>query len=147
MTSAACLAACASSARSSATRSFSAASVGRDLVVARARGVQPLAGVAGQRRQPLLDVEVDVLGVDRPGKGAGRDLAPDPRHALLDCGEVLLREDAARGQHPGVRERRRDVMLRQPLVERDGSGKALNLFVDGLREAAGPGLRLLRHNV
>ena len=51
------------------------AQVGRDLVVARARGVQALAGVADQRGEAALDVEVHVLGVERPAEAPGVDLA------------------------------------------------------------------------
>ena len=46
--------------------------VGRDLVVARAAGVQALAGIADQRGQARLDVEVHVLEVERPGERAAR---------------------------------------------------------------------------
>jgi hypothetical protein len=53
------------------------AHVGGHLVVARATGVQPLAGFAHQCRQPLLDVEMDVLEVDRPGERPVRDLGRD----------------------------------------------------------------------
>ena len=50
--------------------------VGGHLVVARTPGVQPLAGVADQRRQPLLDVEMDVLEVDRPRERAAARSRP-----------------------------------------------------------------------
>src|SRR5262249_14990366 len=122
------------------------AQVGRDLVVSRARRVQPLAGIAGERGEALFDVEVHVLGVERPGELAGGDLLADLRQALLDRLQVAPGENAARSQHPRVRQRRRDILLGQPLIERYGSREALDLLVNGLREAAGPGLRLLRHN-
>ncbi len=64
------------------------ADVGGHLVVARAPGVQPLAGVADQRGEPLLDVEVDVLEVARPRELAALDLAADDCHAALDRREV-----------------------------------------------------------
>ena len=49
--------------------------VGRDLVVARAAGVQPLAGVADQLRQPGLDIQVHVFEVELPLE-AGRLRSP-----------------------------------------------------------------------
>jgi hypothetical protein len=48
--------------------------VGGDLVVARAAGVQPLAGVADQLGQAGLDVQVHVLQVELPVEAAGLDL-------------------------------------------------------------------------
>ena len=53
--------------------------VGRDLVVARAGGVQAPARLADQVGQPLLDVEVDVLELGRELERAGRDLGLDLR--------------------------------------------------------------------
>ena len=40
--------------------------VGGDLIVARTAGVQPLAGVADQIGQALLDIQVDVFELDAP---------------------------------------------------------------------------------
>src|SRR4029079_17395372 len=122
--------------------------VGGHLVIARARGMQALAGLAGERGEAFLDVEVDVFGVERPREAARRHLASNLRHALLYGREVAPREDAARGEpagvvwrrgekaaraaRAGVRERRGNVMLRQPTIERYGSREALDLLVDGL---------------
>jgi hypothetical protein len=55
------------------------AEVGRDLVVAAARGVQAAAGLADVFGEPRLDVHVDVLerGVER--EAAGLDLVRDRR--------------------------------------------------------------------
>src|SRR3954468_24946513 len=109
--------------------------------------MQPFACLADQRREALFYIEMDVLGVERPLELAARDLACDRPEAPLNGCEVLFGEDAAGGKHPRGRERRGDVMLRQPLVERYGSREALDLLVDRLSEAAGPGLRLLRHSL
>jgi hypothetical protein len=46
------------------------ANVGGHLVVARAAGMQALAGIADQRCQALLDVQVHVFEVERPDKAA-----------------------------------------------------------------------------
>jgi hypothetical protein len=46
--------------------------------------VQPLSGIADQRGQPLLDVEVHVLEVGRPRKLPALDLCLDRIEAALD---------------------------------------------------------------
>ena len=114
------------------------AHVGGDLVVARAAGVQSLAGIADQRRQALLDVEVDILEVARPDEHAARDLVADLRHAALDVGQVLRAEDAAGGQHARMGERSGDVGFGQALVEVDRRGEALDAFRHRFRKTAGP---------
>ena len=48
--------------------------VKRDLIVARARGVKPLSGVADAFGQDRLDVHVDVLGVGRELDFSGFDV-------------------------------------------------------------------------
>ena len=50
------------------------AEIDRDLIVARARGVQPPGRGADQLGQPRLDVHVDVLELHPEGEGAGRYL-------------------------------------------------------------------------
>ena len=53
------------------------AEIGRDLVVARARGVQPPGGRADQLGEPRLDIEVDVLVLLAEHEPAALDLAAD----------------------------------------------------------------------
>ena len=60
------------------------ANVGGDLVVARAGRVQALAGVADQLGQALLDVEVDILQIQRPLEAAGGDLLTNGCKTTLD---------------------------------------------------------------
>jgi hypothetical protein len=48
--------------------------VGRDLIIARARGVQPPGRGPYQFRQPALDVHVNVFERAAEGKGSGLDL-------------------------------------------------------------------------
>jgi len=114
------------------------AQVGRDLVVTRARGVQPLAGLADDRGQALLDVEMHVLGVERPGKAAAFDLAAHLGEAALDGRKIALRDDAGRREHARMGKRSGDVLLGETLVEADRGAKALYPFVDGLPESARP---------
>ena len=48
--------------------------IGRHLIVARARGVQPPGGRPDQLREPALDVHMDVLERALEGELAGLDL-------------------------------------------------------------------------
>ena len=75
------------------------AHVGRDLVVARAAGVQALAGIAGELHQAGLDVEMHVLELGAPLEGAALDLGGDRREAGLDRAQVGGGDDALRRQH------------------------------------------------
>ena len=119
------------------------AHVGGHLVVARAAGVQPLAGVADELGQPRLDVQVHVLQRELPLERAGLDLGADLRHAALDGGEVVGADDALRGEHLGVRQAAGDVGAPQALVEADAGGVALHQLAHRLGEQRGPGLGLL----
>ena len=67
-------------------------SVGGDLVVARAAGVQPLAGVADQFGQALFDVEVYVFEFELPRELA-LDLFADLLQSALDRREIILGDD------------------------------------------------------
>ena len=60
------------------------ANVGGDLVVARAGRVQALAGVADQLGQALLDVEVNILQIQRPLEATGGDLLTNGCKTTLD---------------------------------------------------------------
>ncbi len=53
------------------------AEIGRDLVVARARGVEPSGNGPDQLAEPRLDIEVDVFVRLAEHKGAALDLAAD----------------------------------------------------------------------
>ena len=70
-------------------------------------------------RQPPLDRHVDVLvavgDCERSVPELGLDL-PEPGQQLIALG---LGDDSARRQHRGVRAGLRDVVRRQPHVERD----------------------------
>jgi hypothetical protein len=117
------------------------------LVVAGARGMQPLPGVADERRQPALDVEMHIFGVERPLEGSGLDLAPHAREPALDRGEVAPRQDAGRGEHARVSERAFDVILGEPPVEGDRCRKALDLLVDRLPESTRPAGLFFWHRI
>jgi hypothetical protein len=114
------------------------ADVGGHLVVARSAGVQALAGVANERGQALLDVEVHILEVDRPFELAGLDFFGDDGHAALDVGQVGGGDDALFGQHAGVGERTADVLAPHALIEIDRGGVAFDEVGNRLGEASGP---------
>ncbi len=119
------------------------ADVGGDLVVARAAGVQALAGVARHGGQARFDVQVHVFQVQLPLERAGFDLLADLRHALLDGGAIGLRDDALLGEHGRVRERALDVEQREALVEEYRGGIALDEVGHRLVKAGGPRFGLL----
>ena len=119
------------------------AHVGRDLVVARAPGVQPLAGIADQRGQTRLDVQVHVLEVELPLEAAGRDLVGDLLQTTPDRGMVVGADDALRRKHLGVGEAAGDVGLPHALVEADARGVALDELAHRLGEQRRPGVGLL----
>ena len=100
--------------------------------------MQPLAGVADQRDQSLFEIEMDIFEIARPGELAALDFAADLLHAALDRLDVGGRQHAGRAEHPGVRERRRDVGIGEALIEIDRCGVQLDELGDRLAEAAGP---------
>ena len=90
-------------------------------------------------RQPPLDVEVDVLVVERPRERAGvrsrRAICARPRSmSARSCAARM----PARREHARVRERAVDVGIGEPAVEADRGGVALDEVGDRLGEAAGP---------
>ena len=133
------------SARSAATMAIDLAAqpqaqVGGHLVVARAAGVQPLAGVADEIGQPLLDVEVHVLELEFPRELASFDLADricaKPRSiAARSSLEMMLR---AR-EHRGMGERPFDIRERQPVVEPHRRGVAQHEVGHRFLESTRPG--------
>ena len=93
--------------------------VGRHLVVARARGVQPPRRLADQLLEPALDVHVHVFQRARELQAAGRDLLQHAVEAGADLPGVVLGDDALGRQHRRMRLRGADVLRRQSLVEAD----------------------------
>ncbi len=114
--------------------------VGGHLVVARAAGVQALAGITDERRQPRLDVQVHVFEFELPLETAGVDIGFDLRQATLDVGRILLRDHALRGEHFGMGQRAGDVGRGQALVEGHAGGVALHQLAHRLAEQRRPGL-------
>ena len=93
--------------------------VGRDLVVARARGVEPPGGLADDLRQAMLDMHVNVFERGILDQLARFDLLGDLAQSAVDRGGILGREDALTGEHRGVGAAGGDILAPQSLVDRD----------------------------
>ena len=103
--------------------------VGRDLVVARAGGVQAAGGEADLVLEVGLDVHVDVFERPREREGPALDLALDLFQAGDDRRDIFLRQDAGLGQHGRMRQRAADILAPELLVEIDGG---IDLLHDGV---------------
>ncbi len=114
--------------------------VGGDLIIARASGVQLLAGIADVRGEGRLHVHVDILQRNRPDELAGID-ARAHRLQPADDGVALGRgQDTLTGQHGGMGDRTLNVVPIQTPIEVDGGGESLHEGIGRRVEAAGPGL-------
>ena len=102
------------------------AHVGCHLVITRASRVQTLAGIAHQRRQALLDIEMHILKIEQPDELAAQNFIFDLRHATADVVQILSVDDIARCQHLRVGERALNVEQREALVKFHRSGKTLH---------------------
>ena len=91
--------------------------VGRDLVVARAPGVDLAADPADDLGQAALDRHVDVLVGRLERELARLELGLDPVEAAEQLAELVVVEDAGRPQGPCVCPRLADVVRSQPPVE------------------------------
>ena len=119
--------------------------VERDLLVARAAGVQAAGGVAYPLHELPLDERVHVLVVARHEvRVAATDLA-NVAQGRADGGGLLG------GEHPGAFERLRprdaslDVVLEQPPVEGERRLEPKDLLVGSTGEAAGPEMLRVGH--
>ena len=112
------------------------AQVSGDLVVARAGGVQLLAGLADQLDQPVLDVHVDVFEAGAPLEVAGIDLALDLPKSLLDPLGFGAGQHADVRQHAAMGDRAADVVAVKPLVEGHRGGEHLDELVGVFENAA-----------
>ena len=114
--------------------------VGRDLVVARARGVQLAADRPGELGDAPLDRRVDVFVGVFEGEHPERQLGLGLFDGFDQVVAVLDRDDPALGEHPDVGAGLLDVLRPQPLVEAQRGVHAPEVGMLGLAEA-GHGLR------
>ena len=92
--------------------------------------MQPSGRRAYELVQPVLDVHVQVFQGGVPGEITGLDLFPDPAKALDDQARVFSTDDALPGQHSGMHDGTRDVLLVEPLVVVNGY-RVLAVIVHG----------------
>ena len=114
--------------------------IGRHLVVARARRVQPRGRLADQLLEAALDVHVHVFQRAREGELALLDLGEHAVEARRDLARVVLGDDALLGQHGRVRLGGGDIVGGQRLVEADGGVYLLHDLGRRHGEAASPHL-------
>jgi hypothetical protein len=120
------------------------AHVGGDLVVAGARGVQSLAGIAHELGQAVLDIEwTSSRSIDQakvPARTLSSTCAMPRSIAFRSSAEM---SSGAR-QHAGVGKRALDVELGEALVETDRGVEALGERIEGLGEPSRPRLARFR---
>ena len=114
------------------------ADVGGDLVVARAPGVQFLAGIADQLGQARLDVHMHVFQLHRPGEVAAGDLAADLGQPPFDGQPLVLVEHADALQHSRMGQGAFDIDIGQAPVEVHGGGEGLHEGIGGFLESTAP---------
>ncbi len=116
------------------------AEIGRDLVVARARGVQPARGGADQLGQPALDIHVDVFERALEAEIALAHLGQDRVEALGDVLRIRRGDDALVGQHRGMRLGGGDVLGIHMAIDVDGDVDFLHDRVGALGVPGAPHL-------
>jgi len=116
------------------------AKVGRDLVVARARGVQTLAGLAHELHEQALHAHVHVLVRRIEGKLAALRGPVDLPEPPLDGARVRRREQPGADEHARVGEAAQHVVGKERAVEREGARELLHLARGPTGEPSGPGL-------
>ena len=114
--------------------------IGRDLIVARAGGVQAAGGRADQFGQAGLDVEVDVFERARECELARLDLDQHVAQPLGDGPRIGLRQDALRGQHGDMGLRAADILSIETPVEIDRGIDRLERGVGSFRKSPAPHL-------
>ena len=114
--------------------------VGRDLVVARARGVELAADRPDDLGQAPLDRHVDVLVLLAERERAAVELLLDALEPAQQRVAVGVADDRGRGEHRRVRARLLDVVGPEPPVEADRGVELAEDRVLGLREARHMGI-------
>ena len=112
--------------------------IGRDLIVARARGVQPPGRLADQLLQPRFDIHVDIFQGAGKAEFPGIDLGFDRAKPVGDRLGVRLGNDAATRQHIGMSDRSFYVLGVEAAVEADGGVDFLHDFGGTGCEASAP---------
>ena len=111
--------------------------IGRDLVIARPRRVQPATDGPDDLGQAPLDRHVDVLVAVGEREGAGGEFGTDNFETTRERVAVLGGDDPLGREHARVRDGLIDVVGTQPPVERDRIVQAAKRIGLRLGEAAG----------
>ena len=109
------------------------AEIGRDLIVARPRGVQAPGYGADQRGELCLGRHVDVFERDVIGHAVRRIIRRDRRQPVRNRLRIRCRQDALRAKHRDMRLRSGNVLPPHPLVERQ---RGIYRAHDGVRPFA-----------
>ena len=115
------------------------ADIGRNLVVARAAGVQTFTGVADEIRQAFFDVHVHVFQRRVPDELATRDFIGNAVQSAGNGITIGGAEDALLNQHRGVCFGAGDVFGGKTLVKADGGSESGDEGVGRFLEASAPG--------
>ena len=114
------------------------ADVGGDLIVARAAGVQALAGIADQFGQAALDVQVHVFEIKQPFEAAGLDFSQNTCHAATNGFKVGIADQFDGVQHLGMCQRALDIEFGQTFVEVHRCGVPFDEVGNRFGETGGP---------
>ena len=120
------------------------AEIGRDLVVARARGVEAPGGFADDLLQPRFDGHVDVFEREVDGDAVRGKFFGDLGEAAVDLDRIVGADDSGGAEHRGVRAAGRDILFPQALVDRDRGINFLHDRGGTATEAATPHAALVR---
>ena len=104
-----------------------------DLIVAASGRVQLATHVPQLLDQGRLDVHVDVFALEDEREVSRLDLRLDFRQGSHNLLAFVVRDQADRREHPGVRLRTPDIVLEKPTVKGDG-------FRELFHPAIGPGI-------
>ena len=102
--------------------------VERDLVVAAARGVKPLAVVADPLCQLALDEGVDILSLHVYRERAALDISEDSSESLYNILNALLGDNAAFAEHSRVGDTALDILAVHTAVKRDRAVEIICCF-------------------
>ena len=118
------------------------ADIQRNLVVAAAAGVQPLASIAHAGGQSLLHKGVHILGIGVNLQRAAVQIVQNGLQALVDIVHILLGDDALLAQHSRVYHAAVDILFDHPRIKADGRVKVVHAAV---HRFAGTSLPKLGH--
>jgi len=116
------------------------ANIRGDLVVARASGMQSLAGIADDFGQAFFNIQVHVFQIQLPVEVIRADLGGNLCHAAHNFGIICLADDFLKAQHFSMRQRALDIDLGQAFVKEYRCGIAFYQIGYRFREACRPGL-------